>query len=169
MRIPQIKAWTFVLMLVLLAINVQATTYYINWTGGSDSNSGLSASAPFKSINKSNNMSLVPGDSILFARGETWRMTTDAFINFRSGNSSGYVTYGAYGTGSKPVFLSSYNISSPLNWTNQTATVWVTNKTYTSTIGNLVYNDEASIGVNHYYKADMTDQGDFMYNATNDY
>lgn len=70
------------------------TTYYVDFSAGSDSNAGTSESTAFRTIAKVNGLSLSPGDSVLFKRGGS---TTAINILLRSG-----VTYGAYGNASDP-------------------------------------------------------------------
>ena len=78
-----------------------AATYYVDATNGNDSNSGISESAPWKTIAEVNHSDFNPGDQILFKRGETWIGTT---LNIPSdGKSGNHITIGAYGTGNKPI------------------------------------------------------------------
>jgi len=73
--------------------------YYVDSSNGSDANSGLSASVPWKTIAKVNRSVFTPGDSILFKRGGTWWET---LIPPSSGMSGNNITFGAYGTGDLP-------------------------------------------------------------------
>src|SRR3989344_2353940 len=91
------------------------TTYYFS-TSGNDSNNGLSASSPRKSLAALQALLNIsePGDQFLLKRGDTW--TTGANIStpysgivaldFKNvdGNSGNYITIGAYGSGNKPTF-----------------------------------------------------------------
>lgn len=74
--------------------------YYVDATHGSDLNSGLTPDQPWKTINKVNHTVFVPGDTILFERGETWRET---LIPPSPGASGNNITFGAYGTGNLPM------------------------------------------------------------------
>ena len=90
----------FALIFILAAAPIYAATvYYVDATNGSDTNGGLSPANPWKTINKVNNSIFVPGDSILFKRGETWR---DMLIPPSHGTSGNNITFGAYGTGALP-------------------------------------------------------------------
>ena len=100
----------------------QAKKYYVDATGGSDANSGLSPSAAWKTIDKVNASTFAPGDSILFKRGESFRGS----LVPSSGSPSGYITYSAYGSGNKPKLLGAYDRSSPSDWTNQGGNIWRT-------------------------------------------
>ena len=75
-------------------------TYYVDATVGNDSNKGLSTATAWKTINKVNNSTFLPGDSILFKRGESWR---EQLIVPSSGLPGSPITFGAYGTGAKPI------------------------------------------------------------------
>ncbi len=77
-----------------------AATYYVD-TAGNDSNSGTSTTAPWRTVAKVNGRTYSPGDFILFKRGQTWNET---LIVSSSGASGKHITYGAYGTGNRPVF-----------------------------------------------------------------
>lgn len=95
----RISALVFFLTCFSLA-SFAGTVYYVDATNGSDSNNGLSPQKPWKTINKVNNSSFVPGDSILFKRGQKWRETLTPPSNGASGKS---ITFGAYGTGNLPM------------------------------------------------------------------
>lgn len=47
-------------------------TYYVDASTGNDSNDGLATSSAWKSLEKVNSTSFLPGDSILFKAGQTW-------------------------------------------------------------------------------------------------
>ncbi len=83
-------------------------TYYIsNW--GSDSNDGLSITAPWKTIDKLNySMSgMKGGDQILFERGSVFY----GQINVTVTSNSGAITFGSYGAGNLPVISGSVPIT----------------------------------------------------------
>ncbi len=46
---------------------VQAKSYYFDAVSGNDSNAGLTAESPFKSLHKIGDLSLKPGDKILLS------------------------------------------------------------------------------------------------------
>jgi hypothetical protein len=76
-------------------------TYYVDATGGSDSNDGVSPSSPWQTIAKVNAASFNPGARILFKRGETWN--SEELNPPTSGSSGSYITFGAYGSGVAPI------------------------------------------------------------------
>ncbi len=91
---------------ILMAITTcsSATVYYVDSAAGSDSHSGTSSSAPWKTLAKVNSHSFAAGDQILLKRGSTWREQ----LNVRSsGSSSKPVVFGAYGSGNAPLINAS--------------------------------------------------------------
>jgi len=83
--------------------------YYVNATDGDDAKDGKSEANAWKTIAKVNNSSFNPGDSILFKRGEVWRTPLTVPSSGSSGNP---ITFGAYGTGAKPIINASTVYSS---------------------------------------------------------
>ncbi len=76
------------------------TNYFVDAIDGLDSNSGLSLSAPWKSLDKVNQTNFLPGDSILFKRSAVWEGTL--YIR-NTGNSAASIVFSSYGTGTKPL------------------------------------------------------------------
>jgi hypothetical protein len=73
--------------------------FYVDNVSGSDSNSGTSSSAPWKSLGKVNSTNFRAGDAINFKRGSVW---TGSLKVRNSGTSSASIFYRAYGTGAAP-------------------------------------------------------------------
>lgn len=100
------------------------TTYYVSATG-SDSNNGKSESAAWKTITKVESVcnagTILPGDKILFKRGDSF--TGKVIIGSiwgkkaKSGTAASPITFSAYGTGAKPQFL--YPTGGTTNVTNR--------------------------------------------------
>lgn len=127
------------------------STYYVDATSGSDSNSGLAPDKPWKTINKVNNSTFLPGDSVLLKRGEIWREK----LTVPSGGSIGNpITLGSYSTGAKPIIQGANN--------NPAITVTAANRGYW-TIDGLDLRGTGSVsGINYslaiyfnYWEADM--------------
>jgi hypothetical protein len=76
-----------------------ATPDCTNYNSSTYTCSGGSASA-YATIADINAGSFSPGDSILFRRGETWR---EQLVPPSSGSAGSPITFGTYGTGSKPI------------------------------------------------------------------
>lgn len=113
---------------------VFAVTYYVDVTGGNDVNDGISIATPWKTITKVNASSsyLLPGDSVLFKRGEIWKGQNSTTLIPRSGNVAQYMIYGAYGSGEKPILTTSEDRSNPGDWTDLGGNIWQTGDTASS-------------------------------------
>lgn len=87
--------------------------YYFSSLSGNDNNSGTSSTAPWKSIEKLNNLipGLLPGDVVYFERGSEW---DNAGVNIQnvSGTASNPILFTAYGNGPLPRFKGSVVMSS---------------------------------------------------------
>jgi len=88
------------------------TTYYVDATTGSDSDSGLTEALAWQTLSKVESFDADPGfaagDSVLFKRGESWAGPgTDNSITLTiasDGTSQNRITLGAYGSGDDPTF-----------------------------------------------------------------
>jgi parallel beta-helix repeat protein len=88
-----------VMLVFLLAPLSWAAIYYVDATNGRDTNNGLSEATAWKTIAKVNVSRFLPGDQILFKRGEVWRET---LIVPSSGIAQSSIVLGAFGSGAKP-------------------------------------------------------------------
>src|SRR3989344_2919178 len=92
-----------------------AATYFVDATlGDDDARDGLSEANAWKSVAKVNATAFLPGDSILFKCGETWR---EQLVVPNSGAAGNPITFGSYGNcigSNKPVIDGSVPIG---NWT----------------------------------------------------
>ncbi|HSV09393.1 MAG TPA: PA14 domain-containing protein, partial [Hanamia sp.] len=105
------------LTFAVLAFTANATTYYIS-NDGNDSNSGTDASSAWQTINRLNSARLSPGDNVLFRRGDTFY---GSIVASNSGINGNPITYGAYGSGNKPVITGFTSVTS---WTNKGGNIW---------------------------------------------
>ena len=71
------------------ATAARATSYFVA-AAGSDSNSGTSSGSPWQTIAKVNGSTFLPGDSILFNRGDAWYGTS--LVIPSSGSSGSPIT-----------------------------------------------------------------------------
>jgi hypothetical protein len=92
------KLTTLALLLICLnATIVTATTYYVS-SIGSDSNTGLSITEAWSTIDKVNSINVRPGDKILFEGGHTF--IGNIYLDYNDANdSTNIVTISTYGTG----------------------------------------------------------------------
>lgn len=94
----------FVLALILVSLacsknQTKQTNYYFDANGGNDSNSGISEKKAFKSLNKIQDLTLKPGDSILLKSGVIFE--EQLFISCK-GDSARPVVIDKYGGTAKP-------------------------------------------------------------------
>ena len=125
--LSHLPIFSFSLLLILsfsflpIISDAWSATYYVDATNGNDSNNGLSESTVWKTIAKVNASSFNPGDQILFRRGQTWR---EQLTVPSSGSAGNPITFGAYGSGAKPIIDASNLITPGTSWTAATPTIW---------------------------------------------
>ena len=137
----------------------KANNYYIDNVSGNDNNSGLNPASAWQTLNKVNTATFLPGDSILFIRGGTWR----GQLRPKSGNSSANITYSAYGIGEKPQLLGSVNLSNTNDWINIGGNIWQSAQSSTVDIGNLIFNGGTAVGFKKWNLTALQNQGDFWW------
>lgn len=76
------------------------TTYYVDATGGLDSNVGTNEAAAWKTLAKVNTMTFSQGDKILLRAGQQW---VEQLKPKGSGVSGNPITIGVYGEGPRPI------------------------------------------------------------------
>lgn len=79
--------------------NLNQCTFYIDSSNGNDSNSGLTAGSPWKSLSRLTEITLRPGDSIRFKRGSSFTGPLDVK---QSGLAGKYITLTDYGSKTDP-------------------------------------------------------------------
>ncbi len=127
------KRLLFVFMFLLPLSLLAQTTYYVS-NSGSDSNSGMSESSPWRSLTKVNSYFFMAGDKILFKRGDSWEGTITVRTSGTAGNP---ITYGAYGSGNKPRIYGSEVIT---GWTRYSGNIY--KATFNKKITQLFLNDK---------------------------
>ncbi len=120
LRVGMHRAVMFLFFLLLGYGQSRATNYYFSASGDDGKNNGLSATSPWKSLEKLNSLMirLQPGDSVLFRRGDVF--TGEVRIT-QSGTRQSVIYFGAYGKGEKPVFdgttkVSGWKAVAPNKW-----------------------------------------------------
>jgi len=134
--------------------------YYVDDTAGEDANNGLSPASAWKTIEKVNSAPLNPRDSVLFKRGGVWR----GQLMPKSGNDSGYITYGAYGSGVKPLLLGSAERDNVSDWIDEGSHLW--SMPMWIDIGNIIFDHEESVGTKVWDKDALDKQGKFWYDES---
>ncbi len=114
----------FAILILIISINYpsHARKYYVS-NEGNDSDDGRSPSTAWASINKINNASLQPGDSIFFESGGLWR---EALEIPSSGSESDYIYFGPYGEGPRPRIYGSETSA----WSEYAANIWVSDQSF---------------------------------------
>jgi hypothetical protein len=114
--------WALALWLGIAATrnNAEATTYYVDATNGSDNGDGLSAATAWKTIAKVNGSSLLPGDAVLFKRGETWR---ESLVVPSSGTAGNPIRFDAFGQGPAPTITGYLDLPASA-WSVDAGNVW---------------------------------------------
>src|ERR1700692_4843677 len=88
-----------IIMLITWSGLAWGTTYYVSSSTGSDANGGTAMSAAWQTIAHVNGQAFLPGDSILFRRGDVWN---ESLAPASSGSSGSPITFDAYGAGAAP-------------------------------------------------------------------
>jgi hypothetical protein len=79
------------------------------------------------------------------------------------------VEYTSYGSGAKPLILGSKQENQLSDWTDLGGNIWSNNDaSFTVDVGNIIFDNEASVGVKKWNEADLAVQGDFWYDEVND-
>ncbi len=113
--------------------------YYVSALG-SDSNNGLSPSAPWLTVNQVNNSTFYPGDTILFRGGDTF---SDSILYFhQSGTAAQPIMFGSYGTG-QAILTNEVNIYDQCGLIFQNLSVQGSGAGISTSIGIVAYNDLA--------------------------
>jgi hypothetical protein len=107
----------FLLIFFIFGLTANATNYYVS-ASGNDSNNGTSTSTPWKTIAKINSRTFLPGDYILFRRGDMWR---EELTPPSSGVAGNPITFGAYGSGAKPIINGADIIT---GWASAGSNLW---------------------------------------------
>lgn len=116
------------------------TTYYVDATNGSDSNTGTSQAAPWKTLAKVNATTFSQGDSILLRAGQQW---IEQLNPKGSGVSGNPITIGAYGDGPRP-YVDGRNVA---GGNSGGAAVMLLNVSYWTISGLEVVNDNGKNNV----------------------
>lgn len=86
-----------------------AAIFYVDAAAGDDGKDGLSEANAWQTIGKVNAQTWVPGDQVLFKRGQTWANTTLTPAN--GGTLASPLSFGAYGAGARPALTHATSIA----------------------------------------------------------
>src|SRR5689334_1681511 len=94
---------TIAYLLLLPTIVCAGNTYYVDPVSGNDTFTGKSIQNAWRSLEKVNTTTFLPGDKIYLKRGQTFE---GSLLLKGSGTLNNVITLGAYGTGKRPVLIS---------------------------------------------------------------
>ena len=158
MKLEIIKIFLLYILVLLISVNLYGTTYYVSSSQGKDSYKGATTYKPWKTLSKVNRSQLLPGDSVLFKRGNVWR---EQLIPNANGAPRNYIYYGAYGTGNKPLFLGSVSKTKLSDWKSKGNNVWKVKLKKTKDVGNIILNSKANLVTKKAYKNTLEKNHDF--------
>jgi hypothetical protein len=90
---------TVIATLLAATLPATAATYYVDSARGSDTNPGVTITAPWKTLAKVNTTSLKPGDRILLGAGSVWH---EQLAPRNSGSAAAPIVFDRYGEGPRP-------------------------------------------------------------------
>ena len=143
---------TLIILAMVLSLypdNAGARNFYFSESLGDDTRTSSQAqdsSTPWKTITKLNTFfaSLLPGDSVLFKRGDIFY---GSMVISRSGIARNPIVISAYGSGENPV-ISGFSILS--SWTSQGGNIWQASVPTASTVLNEVTVNGVQYGMGRY-------------------
>jgi hypothetical protein len=159
------------ILLFLVPLISQGATYYVK-NGGNDSSAGTSDGTAWAycpgMASWTGTATIAAGDSVLFNRGDTWRLQV---INSPNGTAGNYVYYGAYGSGNKPIFMGSKEENATGDWEDRGGNIWRNSDAMFADyeVGNIVFNNDTCGRRIMSATPTMTSQGDWYYNLTGRY
>jgi hypothetical protein len=136
-----------------------AAKYYVS-NQGDDRMSGTSPDTAWATLDRVNQGPFLPGDSILFRRGDLWR----GQLIPQSGSKAGPIAYAAYGEGDKPLFLGSISKSNPEDWIHEGGNVWSAGNLDID-VGNIIFGNEEVCGIKKWRAAELKKDYDYWYDA----
>jgi hypothetical protein len=156
------KSWFFGAGFWLaLSTAVFGRTFYVDAEAKNDRD-GSSPNDAWNSLTQVNRAKLMPGDRILFKRGHTWR----GQLIPQSGNTTGVITYGAFGEGPKPTILGSASASRAEDWEPAGIAIWATTAALDVDVGNIIFDHGVATGVKKWKEADLRNDGDYFYDPS---
>lgn len=129
--------------------------YYIDGKSGKSTNDGLTPQTP---LDSSDNISIIPGDTILFKRGTEY----NSQLRLINGDIGCPVTYSAYGDGDMPKFYLSKDVSDVNDWVrSDRENVWECTVPIDGEVGNFVFNGDECTATLRWCENELDSQGDF--------
>jgi len=132
-----IRAYHVLMLLFLLSTTTFSANYYFSSDSGNDSYTTIQAQnllTPWKTLAKLNSFmsNLLPGDSVLFKRGEVFY---GSLTITKSGTATSPIVFSAYGLGPKPTIT---GLTSLTGWTAQGSNIWESDCPECDTVVNML-------------------------------
>jgi len=131
-------------------------TYYVDSVSGNDSNSGIFKTSPLKTLDALSKKTLKSGDVVLFKRGSVFR--SDKRIKLVSG-----VSYGAYGSGEKPIFMGSLKNYAECDWEDMGDGIWKLSQTLGGEAGVVTFDGNTTFGFRKDSISQLLKNGDYYH------
>ena len=151
-------------------------TYYVDNSNGNDSNSGISPSLAWQTISKINNQTFLPGDTILFKKGEEWT-NQKLEISAYAGAQNNPIVFSAYPQAGTVKPIISTIIEHSHTWISQGGNLWKASNPPTFHPDRLWVNGTEILranssteldGINFLWLYDKDENGDlYLYSNTN--
>jgi hypothetical protein len=109
------------LFLLLLLPFLIASDYYVDTTGGLDTNNGTTTGSAWKTFDKVSSSTFNPGDTISFKCGETFPLSISKYVTL---NNVTNITFNSYGVGDKPKIQELMDIHGAGEWTDNGNNIW---------------------------------------------
>ena len=98
--------------------------FHVDSEAGNDNAAGTRPDTAWRTLDKVNTATLIPGDRVLFKRGGLWR----GQLTPQSGAPDARILYGAYGDGAKPILQGSVARDQADEWNEVRPGLWATRK-----------------------------------------
>ena len=149
--------------LSLISLNAFAADYYIDSLRGNDSASGTSPEQAWKTLARTRQCEIKPGDTIRLACGRVWREQLIP-VSGEKGKPVTYTSYSPVNTRNlpPPAIQSSLDRSKPSDWKKLGDGLWTTENVELD-VGLLVFNHGEKWGVKKWNDEKWTKASDFRY------
>ena len=163
-RIPESDDAVARAILAFVKTGRSSRVYYVDDVHGDDGRDGRSRVDAWRSLERVNQASLKPGDTVLFRRGGLWR----GQLVPQSGAPGLPITYGAYGMGDKPSLLGSVAMDAAAEWSLVEDGIWSTTDSQgplAVDVGNIIFDHGAAVGVKKWSRAELQKPWDYFYDS----
>ena len=134
--------------------------YYIDAANGDNDADGLSPGSAWKSLDKLSYTIVAPGSAVLLYSGQIFRGS----LKPSSGTAEKPVTYGTYGGSEKAIIQNSIDLCTESDWDSMPAGIWRASGTYSTDIGNIIFNND-TCAVRKWSYSELSADLDYFYDS----